>query len=114
MASGKNLNVEHDDLKSLEDALEGMKGHLNQQIQTLYQVVDQVSASWSGLAATEYRNLQHQVNEDAKQINGILELVKEMITSAKGHFSQMDQEHQEALKRLQGGSGDNSILARLG
>src|SRR5690242_21961205 len=76
-----NLNVTDGDLQSLADALENMKGTLRQKIGTLNGVVDSVSGSWKGDAATAYQNLQRQVNDDALRLNEILEFIREAVVA---------------------------------
>ncbi len=111
----ENLNVAHEDLQSLAEALETMKGTLNRKISTLNGVVDGVSASWKGDAAVAYQNLQRQVNDDARRLHEILEFIKEAVIAAKGGFSASDQAQMDRFKNLHGdnSAGDSSILDAL-
>ncbi|MGW7005467.1 WXG100 family type VII secretion target [Streptomyces sp. NPDC054933] len=108
-----DVSAKHDDLHTLAGDLENMKGHLQKQISTLYQVIDQVGASWTGGAASAYKGLQHRVNEDLHHLNGVLEMVRELVQGAGRGFANLDEEHRDAFKRLQGNTGDNSIVDAL-
>jgi WXG100 family type VII secretion target len=115
--SNPNLNVDHDSLQTLEGDLEKMKGTLQTQIRTLESVVEGVSGAWSGAAASEYKLLQAEVNEDVRRMAGVLETIKQLVGDARGHFSSMDDEHRQALAKLRGNAGsnyDSAILDRLG
>ncbi|MFF2045744.1 WXG100 family type VII secretion target [Kitasatospora sp. NPDC048239] len=73
-------------------------GQIEGEIRTLDSLVGSIAAGWQGQAATAYKSLQTQFNEDAVELNKSLKAIKEAIEVTTKQYSATDADQQAAFK----------------
>lgn len=100
------FKVTAESIQGLITEIDNVNGNIKSQISRLKGVADSIAGGWEGTAATAYRNLQNQVNDDATKINNILLSVKEAL---EGNVKQFIATEESVTQTMKGSGGGSSI-----
>jgi WXG100 family type VII secretion target len=87
---GGDLRVSASELTRLANDLDGMRDHLDRQVERMDAVVDRVETGWRGPAATAYREFHRAATEDAVRIREVMKLLEEAVRLSRDGFSSDD------------------------
>ncbi|MCC9311396.1 WXG100 family type VII secretion target [Kitasatospora sp. RB6PN24] len=89
-------------MRTLSGRITEVNGQIQGEIAKLNSLIDQVAGGWSGQAATAYHNLQTKWNDDAKQLNDVLNQIRDAIDATAKGYAQTEEDQRSSISGVTG------------
>ncbi|MGW5017576.1 WXG100 family type VII secretion target [Streptomyces cacaoi] len=97
----ERLKVHGVDLAQLISDLDEMERYLKAKIDRMDGLLDLVGQRWRGPTASDYKDLQRSVNEDARTVRESLILIEEAVKASRDGFTAQELDVLQAMRKLQ-------------
>ncbi|WP_037607530.1 WXG100 family type VII secretion target [Streptacidiphilus rugosus] len=89
-----------DEMRAFSARIAEVNSQIQQELNSLNNVVSSVTSGWKGQAATAYQQLQQKWNEDAAKLNKVLSEIKDAIDNTSQQYTATEQEQHSGLSKI--------------
>jgi WXG100 family type VII secretion target len=96
------FNVTAEEMHAFANRIGEVNAQVQGEIQRLNTLVDEIKQGWKGQAAAAYQQLQARFNEDATQLNKVLDEIKQAIEATTKLYAATEQDQQSSMSSAGG------------
>jgi WXG100 family type VII secretion target len=91
-----------EEMRALSARITEVNGQVQGEISKLNSLISEVAGGWQGQAATAYHTLQQNWNDDANQLNKVLDEIRAAIDATTKNYSQTEEEQRSSIAGVTG------------